>query len=286
MEKKLIRNFSIISFIVLVVVLAILAGGQLDYQISVSLVHPGSIWAEFFNLFGEQPAFWALLVGTVILSGTHKRTNVIWHIVCTFFGYLFTYVFSYMILFMPVRYVYEFNEHGIPQFAMAIVAVAGAAATVYFQRWASKNTEMLIRFRKHALFLIVLSVSEMILVNVLKGVWGRPRMRSIDSIDGFRYWFQISGPAAGEEFKSFPSGHTANAFMMIAFSVFVPYFRKINQKVFVIFAVLWGVLVAFSRVVLGAHFLSDVFVGCYVTLFLFLLFHWVFFRKDEEVKKK
>jgi len=100
----------------------------------------------------------------------------------------------------------------------------------------------------------------------------------MESIDQFKYWFQVSGLAAGEEFKSFPSGHTANAFVMLAYCMFVPYFKKIKANYFIAFALIWGGLVALSRVVLGAHFLSDVLVGGYITTVTFYVLNRIFIK--------
>ncbi|NLC18217.1 MAG: phosphatase PAP2 family protein, partial [Clostridiales bacterium] len=45
------------------------------------------------------------------------------------------------------------------------------------------------------------------------------------------------------------------------------------------FGLLWGGLVAISRVVLGAHFLSDVIAGFYVTLVSAYGYYRLLFRK-------
>ena len=45
------------------------------------------------------------------------------------------------------------------------------------------------------------------------------------------------------------------------------------------FAVVWGLLVALSRVVRGDHFLSDVLMSCLVTFLLFLLIQKIVLNK-------
>lgn len=67
---------------------------------------------------------------------------------------------------------------------------------------------------------------EMVLINCIKVPWGRARMRLVAENPQacFMPWWQIGGElkntmiaagTAAEEFKSFPSGHTANATTML-----------------------------------------------------------------------
>jgi membrane-associated phospholipid phosphatase len=137
-------------------------------------------------------------------------------------------------------------------------------------------------FKKHAWLLILLVLSEGIIVNIIKNVWARPRMRSINDVSQFKHWYEINGWTNDNELKSFPSGHTSNGFVIIAYMMFVPYFKSIKMNYFLIGAVTWGTLVALSRVVLGAHFLSDVLVGSYITIFLFLLFERLILQKKGD----
>ena len=108
---------------------------------------------------------------------------------------------------------------------------------------------------------------------------------SFDPDDGIYsyYWYQIAGPAASEEFKSFPSGHTANGFLMIIFTLFIPVEKSSIIKWFTAFAIIWGSCVALSRVILGAHFLSDVIVGGYIAVILFYLFKgWLIIEPNAQ----
>jgi len=182
-------------------------------------------------------------------------------------------IFSLAIAFVPMRYVYEFSETGIPDSSMTYIVLLAAIIFIGCLYIAyAKPSQWFIKYRRHAWVIIILVVSEIILINVLKHIWGRPRMRSIESIDQFLYWYQITGPAAGEEFRSFPSGHTGNGFVAIVFTLFIAPHRKKLLRWATAFAIIWGVFVAISRILLGAHFISDVIVGGYITLLLFYLF--------------
>lgn len=73
-----------------------------------------------------------------------------------------------------------------------------------------------------------------------------------------------------EEFKSFPSGHAANAAIMILLGSLSLLDEKFKGKKDLLFFIGFGfaLVVAFSRIVAGAHFLSDVTIGILIT-FLF-----------------
>ena len=256
-------------------VLLVLAFGQIDYNVSLALVNRDSIWAEFFNMFGEMPAFAGLLASIAFSYGARKRKNNFLNIVYSILAFPFMLLLTYAIVFMPIRYIYEFAEDGIPQgihilaFVLTAVLYAGVVYAVF-----KVKPETHRKYRRASGIIALLVVVEIIIVNLFKSLWARPRMRSIASFEEFRYWWQINGPVSvmEEELKSFPSGHTANAFVMVAFLSFLDRNKTKLYRNFAIFGFAWGILTAVSRVVLGAHFLSDVVFSGYITVVLYFLF--------------
>lgn len=254
----------------IVVILAVLAVGDLDYTISKNLINRDSLFGEFFNVLGEIPANLGLLIGTTLLFGSRKRGSKLGTAIKAVFAIPFMFLFAEFTIIGSVRYVFEFSEGGFPKWAFVLSAFGGfllfAAAIISLFK---VKPETFQKWRKHGLILLLLVIFEIFVVNVLKIIWARPRMRSISTIEQFKHWYEINGPLNSEEYKSFPSGHTANAFVMLAYTLFIPENHKQLMRNFTIFAILWGVCTAISRVILGAHFLSDVFVGGYVTVVVF-----------------
>ena len=87
--------------------------------------------------------------------------------------------------------------------------------------------------------------------------------------DGFNGNFSGGTPPQGFNGNfSFPSGHTSNAtviFTSVYYLRFLPEKHK-KWKPFIIAALLlWIVIAAFSRVRVGAHYLSDVLFGAAIT---------------------
>ena len=113
-----------------------------------------------------------------------------------------------------------------------------------------------------------------LITQILKHFFGRARPNHATSSDlpsGFNFFSTESS------FHSFPSGHTSTIFL-IAFvlSLLIP---KLKFS-FYIFAF----IVAFSRIVVGAHYLSDIFAGIVVASASFKLTLFVFNKKLPSLK--
>ena len=85
--------------------------------------------------------------------------------------------------------------------------------------------------------------------------------------------------ATSDWFKSFPSGHSAAAATVIALISIPSMFEKTNNlkvKAIVISATtIYTLLVMLSRIVVGAHFLTDVAAGAYITYLCFILCNFI-----------
>lgn len=95
-----------------------------------------------------------------------------------------------------------------------------------------------------------------------------------------------------EEFKSFPSGHAGTAAIMM---MFLPYasmfFNKLKGKETLLFYIgfAWTILMAFSRILVGAHYLSDVCMGSLIIMVVYFSVHvyttkkgWIFSQDKEK----
>ena len=100
------------------------------------------------------------------------------------------------------------------------------------------------------------------LVDSLKHLWGRFRPYEItDKAGHFTHWLTINGNTGH---SSFPSGHTGNG----AFLMFIAFYFKItHSKIVFSIGLCYSILMALSRIRIGAHFTSD------VTMSLLLCFH-------------
>lgn len=69
----------------------------------------------------------------------------------------------------------------------------------------------------------------------------------------------------------FVSGHTTNAFGFAILSILL-----VRNKIYTILILLWATLMAYSRIYLGAHFISDVLGGFIVGILLALIVYWFY----------
>jgi membrane-associated PAP2 superfamily phosphatase len=107
-------------------------------------------------------------------------------------------------------------------------------------------------------FALLLIVGPGILVHVSKSCWNRPRPHATVRFGGPREFLPVLQRGNGEEDSSFPSGHAATGFYLMA-PAFVCYRRRPwTALAFLLLGLTCGVVIGAARVVAGCHFPSDV----------------------------
>ncbi|MCI5137214.1 MAG: phosphatase PAP2 family protein [Candidatus Electrothrix sp. AR1] len=150
----------------------------------------------------------------------------------------------------PWNILYEFAP--IPAVVLAV-----SALFVFLIGFFRKQ---LAPWRKKAIFiLLLLALGPGLVINILlKGELGRPRPRQIVEFGGEHQFTQCWQPGGGGSNSSFPSGHAAIAFFLMA-----PWFilrdeKKRYAKAFLMSGLLFGTLVGIARILQGGHFVSDI----------------------------
>jgi lipid A 4'-phosphatase len=108
-------------------------------------------------------------------------------------------------------------------------------------------------------FALLLIVGPGILVNwVFKPCWCRPRPHTTAAFGGPREFLPVWQFGSGDDDFSFPSGHAATGFYLMA-PAFVCHRRRPRLAVaFVLLGLIAGTTIGLARVVAGGHFPSDV----------------------------
>lgn len=115
-------------------------------------------------------------------------------------------------------------------------------------------------WRRRALFLVlVMMLGPGVIVNdVFKEHWGRPRPRDLVELGGTRDYVPplVKGPR--ENGGSFCSGHAATAFYLFTPYLFLRRRSRGTAGAVLAAGILYGSLVGYARMAQGAHFLSDI----------------------------
>lgn len=271
----------------------------------------GSMPVYFMIAFGFEILFWAVV-------RKNKEGKFFQNIIA--FGLAVAALVTNVILFNDtINYLMKHffgtdNESALPQGGYIIGSVVFIAVIVTFfeimavNNFSDESIEKLVRFAFAAIAAAAVSI---ILVELVKKPVGRIRYRAmnldpdneIHGFGAFAKWFEINGAkwkelyptheakiaelGTKDAFKSFPSGHTNGAGGSYYLIMLIPALgiKKKWQKVLLwICPVIFTGIVAVSRIVVGAHFFSDVLVGGTNAFLWMIVMREIFIFKGEHLK--
>lgn len=281
--KEMYHKKNLMS-ILLIVIGCMAVGSFFDFQISSALYNQDSFFGQFFAAYGQLPVSMGLtIVGTLLIYVCEKRVKLT-TILAFIGGVLAIFMGVAMSVMEPLMYL-----KSVPAPVSVVVTLLIQLLGNMLALDLARGTDKRIVKKWLGYFFFVIMV-QMIIINIIKIPWGRPRMRMIAVTPEavFQPWWVIGSNmkdhlmamgVAAEEFKSFPSGHTACATCMIALASLFLINGKNNEKANLVFwgGVLFALVVAFSRIIMGAHFLTDVTVGFAVSFLINLVaFKFIF----------
>ena len=269
----------------------LLVASFFDLQINVRLGNADSVYGQFFRLFGELTGWIVVPVaGMFLYRVTGKRNKAA--VVVSVFWALVTFVGWYLSLnyileeFTGTAYMdgYYSSPYSHVTIYAAVFAVILTICSLTITKRIPKETLYKLAMLGAAL-LLALALSQ-IVANVLKIMWSRQRFRNLpignggtDST-GFTPWYHpnfgknkganyfpdSAGMEESDAYKSFPSGHTAGAALTFTLLIIPDLFEKAKKfkPCFYVFAIVYTVAVAISRIVNRAHYLSDTLFGGYI----------------------
>lgn len=253
------------AIIVAAVLLAL--GSFVDYPLSSALYNASNPFALFFAAYGAIPApLGCVAAGTLFVCG-RSREKAVTGAVQTAGGVLLLLAGAGLVCFLPAVYL------PVSPALLAAVGLVLSATTVLLTRRLARGADRAVIHRV-ALAILLVILCELAAVNLIKVCWGRPRMRLVASHPEayfFPWWRRgtalkeplLAAGVAADEFKSFPSAHTANAATMLLLGLapcLKPRLQRC-QRALVAFGFGWTAVVALSRILLGAHYLTDTAVG-------------------------
>ncbi|MBR6874400.1 MAG: phosphatase PAP2 family protein [Ruminococcus sp.] len=255
----------------------LLLGTSFDRSISDSLYSDNNLFCHVMALIGPMPAFFV----TIPLSGALVQRSLASHfgkgikLLLTAGAVLLTAVLSYygakaFTSSDCLDSLYPAAKNNMALIIPIAVCVFMPLGFLGF-KLAAKNTDTLL-VRRIAMVLVAICIAYAV-QEILKGVMRRPRYRTVlkgfDGV-GFVPWYEKFPytkdlPAAlgiaKEEFASYPSGHSMMSMTSFiglpALAMIVPAFKG-KEIPLALCGFAYSATVMFSRILAGAHYLSDV----------------------------
>lgn len=285
MNKTIKRNLLIILSGLLVM---LIVGSFYDYTISSSLYDPHSYLGIILASYGQLPAMLFLAIAAIILLKLIEKGKILKNILCCFFCGIFQFFSLIGITVDPMLYMQD-----MPlwlSFSIALILVLSCDIIVFKLTHNIEKTE----FLRYVVVIMSVVLLEIIVINIIKIPWARPRMRLLASCQQatFQPWWTIgcsmketliNAGIKAEEFKSFPSGHAGNASCALLLMTLPYIFPQLKGKenLLCVIGIVFTIIVSYSRIVMGAHFLSDVCIGSIVTIVLIFIFLSLLKNKND-----
>lgn len=299
MIKK--RHFIMVMSILFV---GLVVGSFLDLQINQAIYSKNNGFGIFMAAFGTIPSYagLAFLAGG-LLGATLKRKDL--HIALRIGCYIAAVIGYGIAVYLgskdaPSPNGFNDEKFRIPCLLISAVLFAGVAYLGFRACFKDDRKEL---WSLTLVMIFIFAVGLIPVSYVIKLFIHRPRFRYV--VNGgeieFKNWWQsyseykdylatnpvIDGVTiTKEEFKSFPSGHSGSAAVLM---MFLPYFsafyNKLKGKEVILFYVgfAWALLMMFSRMLVGAHYLSDTCIGALILMAVYFITHvfahskgWIF----------
>lgn len=283
----LMRGMGVFA-IVLVALLAV--GTFADYQIAQSLYTPGNPFVIFVSTLGLIPTAYpaCFLLGVLMQRSLASHRTLLVRIagvvVCVVLAAFFGALITRALLSVRDGFGGMVGAELPTAVRMGIGAVVGAGlCALGFGAGKTNDAKDLAR---RVLIVIVVLVVSYVAVEIVKNLMARPRpfvlLAGHEGID-FCPWYQ-KGSGVEEAmatyglekdaFKSFPSGHSVQAAALLAsfygLSLVYPDLQK-RLGIALAVEIVFALVIMTCRMVLGAHFLSDVSMGALVSVVAFLV---------------
>ena len=260
-------NWSMVSKLTLLVlvswiILAIIFGIY-DLNISIAVVDGTSAWGNFGADYGELPGYALIGIALATFIGSYIKNLKLQKIPA--------------LLIIAIGLLFVFDNNYYTGFSLIIPIMIYTIIT-WNKDW--KNYRTLA-----GIISLLAIIHPLLFVQIVKILCGRVRFRDLASgfVD-YTPWFLPQGITGN---KSFPSGHTAMSFMLLPLLIPLSktylsnHSKKFLALMLIIVVIGWAIFVAASRVIVGAHYASDVlFSGGAACIITILLYKWRYMKRE------
>jgi membrane-associated phospholipid phosphatase len=263
------------SIFIIITVFSILAVffGIFDMQISKAVYSANSVWAKIFQKYCQIPGMLAGFLGASLLlhlnlKGKSLTSNIL---KVVFFISAFLFVLAVCIEVQGQKYAIHIDF----LLALVISLICLVVVQIWLLRFPDEIIQKYKPIAKLAVLLVIIAgVATVWAFKIPWGRWTYSGMVKVGELALYTPWYLPQGYTGH---FSFISGHTSMAFCVLPVVLF---FRKNTFQSFAAWALvlLWGFLVSLSRVVIGAHFASDVLFSAGQTFLWFFILRKVLIK--------
>lgn len=294
-KKKIILLSGIAAYIVLMIIATFF-----DLQINNAVAdlttgeyYSRNVFGRIFDDLGALPVYILVSVAFgVIFFYCDKINDKAYRLILKFVCALISFIFYFLlvrkfVVYIAAHYNYEEKLDAAATLTFTLAGLILCLLTLYVL--SKQDKETIARLYVWALIVLFSAAISQAFAQGIKVIASRPRYCTMaileDSGDGgfsmYRKWYQFSGikkvseswlelGIADDGLKSFPSGHVASTTMLVTLLSLPGLLPKLNEKkpktIIWCVAVISPIVVAVSRMVMGAHFLSDVLTGGAITV--------------------
>ena len=284
-----------------VLVVMLVAGTFADYQIAQAIYAPDNLPVIFVSTLGLIPMAYpsCLLLGVLVQRSLASQkppvARIAGAILCALLALLFGALITRSILSIRDGFGGLVGAELPSTARMGIGVVVGAILCALGYNAGKANDAK--DLARRVLIVVVVLVASYVAIELVKNFMARPRPRvGLAGYEGIEFspWYQkTSGTeefmaAFGLEkdaFKSFPSGHSAQAAALLAsfygLSLVYPGLRD-KLGIALVIEIIFALTIMSCRMILGAHFLSDVSMGALFSVIAFLILMMLQKRQPQQ----
>jgi membrane-associated phospholipid phosphatase len=262
------RVINLLFIVIIIWVVLALIFGFMDLVISKLVVDEKSLWGIFGKIFGETPGYGLIAISLSALIGSYNKDIKKQKIpACIII------IIGLILFLLGLIYI---NQDLLNDGASITLSLILFVIFTYNKDWEP--------YRAISAVIIILAViNPLLFVQITKVLTGRIRFEDLaPGFTDYTPWFLPPGPTSSG--RSFPSGHTGMSFMFLPLLILIKDYKWKNPvKIITTFMVLgWAIFVGLSRIVVGAHYASDVLFSAGMASVITILLYEKIYIKEEE----
>ncbi len=258
------KNNKLLIFLFSTLIVLAVVFGIYDLDISKNVVNQNSGWAIFLENYGMIPGIFVIISGIYIYCSFIKIKTNIW----SYVQRIILFLVSSGLIF----YLFEilFDKLVLHNFITFLIISFAINLIIFIVLQLRKQVESISAIQYAKIVIGMSFFGYVICIQAVKYVWGRVRFRELDAaFSQFTPWYFPQGFTG---FDSFPSGHAAMGFMLLSILILLVNAHRWLKNSVLTIILLYGIVLALSRVVIGAHYASDVLFGSFFIIVTFLFF--------------